>query len=198
MGTGTGGSSTSDSDSSSGSGSGRTLARRLGVPVVVLALRLGWGLGLMTACAVGVPSRLTSRTSLCLPAERRSGRQVAAREVLLRRLLAARWTRTVEVESARARPVAFALEERGAAKSSVDLVLGSRAEKVEVRFVRRLLLRKRLELTERMELRFSSTVGCGAGDAGGVDTGVWMLLRRDEGACSSCLKCGDQPSLNAT
>ena len=186
---GTGGSSTSDSDSSSGSGSGNTLARRLGIPVVVLALRLGWGLGLTAPCAaVGVPSRLTSRTSLCLPAERRSGRQVAAREVLLRRLLAARWTRTVEVESARARPVALALEERGAVKSSVDLVLGSRAEKVEVRFVRRLLLRKRLELTERMELRFSSTVGCGAGDAGGVDTGVWMLLRRDEGAGSSCLK----------
>ena len=120
MGMGTGGSSTSDSDSISGSGSGKMLARLLGMPVVVLALRLGWGLGLMV-CAVGVPSRLTSRTSLCLPAERRSGRQVAARLLLLlRRLLAARWTRTVEVESARARPVALALEERGALTSSVE------------------------------------------------------------------------------
>lgn len=179
------------SDSGSGSRSGKTLARLLVMPVALLGFRLAYGLACRDcACATGVPSRLVSRTSLCFPADSRSGRQVAW-ERLLRRLLAARWTRTVELESARARPVALVLPERVGESSVGALWVWSRVENVgarDERFVRRLLFRKMLELTERMDARLSSMAGVGCGDAGGVETGVWTLLRREEGAWSSYLK----------
>jgi len=85
--------------------------------------------------------------------------------------------------------------------SSVLLELGSRAENVDVReerLLRTLFLRNKLELTDKMEVRFSSMAGVGVGDDGGVEMGVWTLFRREEGACSSYLKYGDHPSLNAT
>lgn len=134
-------------------------------------------------------SRLVSRTSLCLPADSKSGRQVAC-DRLLRRLLAARCTRTVELESARERPPALMLPDL-VGESSAGAMLWSNVGKPdarEERSVRRLLLRKRLELTDKMDVRFSSMAGVGVGEAGGVETGVWTLFRREEGAGSSYLK----------
>jgi hypothetical protein len=75
--------------------------------------------------------------------------------------------------------------------SSVLLEFGSRVGNVDVRedrLVRRLFFRKRLELTDKMDVRLSSIAGVGLGEAGGVETGVWTLFRREEGACSSYLK----------
>lgn len=83
------------------------------------------------------------------------------------------------------------LPERVGESSVGALWVWSRVENVgarDERFVRRLLLRKMLELTERMEARLSSMAGVGWGDAGGVETGVWTLLRREEGTWSSYLK----------
>ena len=154
----------------------------------MLGVRLAFG-RLAAASGTGVPSRLVSRTSLCRPGDSKSGRHVAWD--LLRRLLAARWTRTVELESARARPVVLMLPDR-LRESWVVLLLGSRTGNVEVReerLVRRLFFRNKLELTDRMDVRLSNMAGVGLGDAGGVETGVWTLFRReDDGACSSYLK----------
>jgi len=73
-------------------------------------------------------------------------------------------------------------------ESWVVLLLGSRTGNVEVReerLVRRLFFRNKLELTDRMDVRLSSMAGVGLGDAGGVETGVFTLFRReDEDACA--------------
>lgn len=87
----------------------------------------------------------------------RSGRQVAWR--FFARLLAARWTRTVEAESARVRPVLFVV--------SGSISLDSGKEALEWRFPRP--SRLPLRMAPINELRFSN--GTGPGDPGGVETG---------------------------